>query len=90
MLDFPNRLKEKRKSKGYTQEQISKLLDISQSAYAKWENGRTEPTLESIIKLTKILDTTADELLGIDISVASHWIHGIISTITKLLDLPKD
>ena len=64
MLDFPNRLKEKRKSKGYTQEQISKLLDIGQSAYAKWENGRTEPTLENIVKLSKILDTTTDELLG--------------------------
>lgn len=64
MLDFPNRLKEKRKSKGYTQEQISKLLNIGQSAYAKWENGRTEPTLENIVKLSKILDTTTDFLLG--------------------------
>mgnify|MGYP001687560337 CR=1 FL=1 len=68
MLDFPNRLKEKRKSKGYTQEQISKLLDIGQSAYAKWENGRTEPTLENIVKLSKILDTTTDELLGRNIN----------------------
>lgn len=64
MLDFPNRLRETRKSKGYTQEQISKLLDIGQSAYAKWENGRTEPTLENIVKLSKILDTTTDFLLG--------------------------
>ena len=64
MLDFPNRLKEKRKNKGYTQEQMSKLLDIGQSAYAKWENGRTEPTLENIVKLSKILDTSTDELLG--------------------------
>lgn len=68
MLDFPNRLKEKRKNKGYTQEQISKLLDIGQSAYAKWENGRTEPTLENIVKLSKILDTTTDELLGRNIN----------------------
>ena len=68
MLDFPNRLKEKRKSKGYTQEQISKLLNIGQSAYAKWENGRTEPTLENIVKLSKILDTTTDELLGRNIN----------------------
>ncbi|MGT2867096.1 helix-turn-helix domain-containing protein [Streptococcus fryi] len=64
MLDFPNRLKEKRKNRGYTQEKIAQMLDIGQSAYAKWENGRTEPTLENIVKLSSILDTTTDELLG--------------------------
>lgn len=62
---FAERLKEKRKNKGYTQEKMSQMLDIGQSAYAKWENGRTEPTLENIVKLSKILDTTTDDLLGI-------------------------
>lgn len=64
MENFPSRLKEKRKNKGYTQEKMSQMLNIGQSAYAKWENGRTEPTLENIVKLSKILDTTTDDLLG--------------------------
>lgn len=65
-------LKELRKEKKLTQTELASKLDIGQSAYAKWENGRTEPTLDNIIKLTKILDTTADELLGIDKSLSSN------------------
>ncbi len=65
-------LKELRKEKKLTQTELASKLDIGQSAYAKWENGRTEPTLENIVKLSKILDTTADELLGIDKSLSSN------------------
>ena len=90
MENFPSKLKEKRKNKGYTQEKMSQMLDIGQSAYAKWENGRTEPTLENVVKLAKILDTTTDELLGINKSVASNWINDIKTTITQILDIPKD
>ncbi|MED5884659.1 helix-turn-helix transcriptional regulator [Streptococcus anginosus] len=65
-------LKELRKEKKLTQTELASKLDIGQSAYAKWENGRTEPTLENIVKLSKILDTTTDELLGIDKSLSSN------------------
>ena len=43
MKDFPSKLREIRKQKGFTQESISQLLGIGQSSYAKWENGKTEP-----------------------------------------------
>ena len=58
------KLKELRKKKGYTQEKMSNLLEIGQSAYAKWENGRTQPNIEQLVKIAQILETTTDELLG--------------------------
>ena len=61
---FSEKLKEKRKSKGYTQEQMSKLLDIGQSAYAKWENGRTEPNFEMLLKLADLFDVSLDWFFG--------------------------
>ena len=64
-MDFPQKLKELRKKKGYTQEKMSNLLEIGQSAYAKWENGRTQPNIEQLVKIAQILETTTDELLGI-------------------------
>ncbi|HFZ7051808.1 TPA: helix-turn-helix domain-containing protein [Streptococcus agalactiae] len=64
LTNFPQKLREERKKRGYTQDEMSKLLAIGQSAYAKWENGRTEPTLDNIIKLANILDVTVDYLLG--------------------------
>lgn len=63
-MDFPQKLKELRKKKGYTQEKMSNLLEIGQSAYAKWENGRTQPNIEQLVKIAQILETTTDELLG--------------------------
>ncbi|WP_155961854.1 helix-turn-helix domain-containing protein, partial [Streptococcus dysgalactiae] len=66
MKAFPSKLREIRKQKGFTQESISQLLGIGQSSYAKWENGKTEPTLENIGKLSKILDVSVDFLLSND------------------------
>lgn len=63
---FSEKLKEKRKSKGYIQEQMSKLLDIGQSAYAKWENGRTEPNFEMLLKLADLFDVSLDWFFGRD------------------------
>lgn len=87
---FTDRLKTLRKEKKLTQKELAEQIGIKQNSYSDWETGKNEPSLENIIKLTKILDTTADELLGIDKSVSSNWIHGIKTTITKILDIPKN
>ena len=87
---FTDKLKTLRKEKKLTQKELAEQIGIKQNSYSDWETGKNEPNLENIIKLTKILDTTADELLGIDKSVSSNWIHGIKTTITKILDIPKD
>lgn len=87
---FTDRLKTLRKEKKLTQKELAEQIGIKQNSYSDWETGKNEPSLENIIKLTKILDTTADELLGIDKSVSSNWMHGIKTTITKILDIPKD
>lgn len=64
MSIFPQRLKELRKEKGYTQEQMANILEIGQSAYAKWENGKTEPSFESLVKLVDFFEVSLDWLFG--------------------------
>ena len=64
MTIFTERLKEKRKEKGYTQEQMSNILEIGQSAYAKWEIDRTEPSFENLIKLADLLEVSINWLFG--------------------------
>lgn len=61
-----NRLKELRLSKGFTQSDIVKILGCSHNKYASWEQGRTEPDIDSIKELCKIFDTTSDFLLGLE------------------------
>ena len=59
------RIKELRIEKGLSQMQLARLLNMSQSAVAKWELGKTEPTASAIILLAKFFNESADFLLGL-------------------------
>ncbi len=62
---FCENLKALRKDSGKTQKQIADKLNVVESCYANWEQGRTEPNIESIKKLCAIFKVSADELLGL-------------------------
>ena len=53
-----------RKAKGLTQEQLAKLLCVTQGAVAQWENGMTHPSFLMLPKVSAALGVTVDELLG--------------------------
>ena len=65
-MEFKDRLKELRQANGLSQMQLAKELNLSQSAVAKWELGKTEPTASAIIKVAKYFNETADFMLGMD------------------------
>lgn len=64
-MKFKERLKELRTAKGLSQMQLAKKLGLSQSAVAKWELGKTEPTASAIILLASFFEETTDYLLGV-------------------------
>lgn len=53
-----------RREKGYTQENLAAMLQVSAQAISKWENGQSYPDIELFPKLTDILETNIDSLLG--------------------------
>ena len=57
-------IEEARKAKGMTQEQLAKLLGITQGAVAQWENGLTHPSFQMLQKVASALGVTVDELIG--------------------------
>ncbi len=63
---FGARLRELRMERNLSQMQLAKQLNISQSAIAKWELGKTEPTATAIILLSKFFDVTTDYILGVE------------------------
>lgn len=65
MNKFQDRIKELRTQNNMSQMELSKATGISQSAIAKWELGKTEPTASAIIILAKYFDETTDYLLGL-------------------------
>lgn len=64
-MKFCERLKELRSEKNISQMQLSLATGISQSAIARWELGKSEPTASALIILSKYFNESADYLLGL-------------------------
>lgn len=47
-----------------SQEELGKKLFVTKQAVSKWENGKTLPDIETIRKLTEILNIPHEEILG--------------------------
>jgi transcriptional regulator with XRE-family HTH domain len=64
MDSLPNRIAQKRKLKGFTQEQLAeKLGKSSKQVISNWEKGRAEPSLADLRLLADVLGTTTSYLL---------------------------
>lgn len=63
-MEFGKRLRELRKLKGLSQEQVGKELGFSARAYSHYENGERDPSITTLIKLCDFFDVTADYLIG--------------------------
>ena len=61
---FSTKLKELRKEKGYTQSELSKLINSSISKIAMWETGKRDPVKEDLLVLSELFDVSIDYLLG--------------------------
>ena len=58
------KVREYRKLNGYRQEDLAKLLSMTQSAYSRKENGKRGFTIKEITMLKNIFKVTYDDLLN--------------------------
>jgi transcriptional regulator with XRE-family HTH domain len=73
-------LKEARLRAGLTQEQLGRRVGRSQSAIARWESGRVQPSLETLRDLVRACR------LELTFRIASYD-DSYVSEIERLLDL---
>ena len=64
-MNFAERLKELRKERNMSQMDLALATKLSQSAIAKWELNKTEPTASALIALSAFFGETTDFLLGL-------------------------
>ncbi len=64
MKIFQDRLIEQRKLNKKTQRQVAEFLQIAQTSYIRYENGSSEPSLETLRKIADFFDVSVDYLLG--------------------------
>lgn len=60
---FKDVIKDLRESQEMSQYELAKALQVSQSAVAKWELGKTEPTASALISISKYFNVSVDYLL---------------------------
>ncbi|WP_445613148.1 helix-turn-helix domain-containing protein [Geobacillus sp. YF-1] len=64
MTTLGETLKQLRKQRHWTQEQLAEQLNVSRSQISKWENGSLLPDVQSLEKLCRLFGVSADFLLG--------------------------
>lgn len=63
-MEFNEKLKELRSSRGLTQEELAEALFVSRTAVSKWESGRGYPSIDSLKEISTFFSVTIDELLS--------------------------
>lgn len=56
-------IKELRKKKGFTQEQLAETLGVSSRSISRWENGINMPDFDIVIQLANLFEISIEEFL---------------------------
>lgn len=60
---FSAKIRKLRKDAGYTQDKVSRMLNIQRQTYSNYENAMRVPPIETIVALSGIYHVTLDSLL---------------------------
>ena len=62
-MKFCEKLQKLRKEKGYSQEQLADLLDVSRQSVSKWEKGGYLPDIDRLVTMSELFDISLDKLI---------------------------
>lgn len=63
-MTIGEKIRQRRREKGLTQDALANALEISRQAVAKWESGQSAPATENLLKLATLLEVPLEELAG--------------------------
>ena len=66
--NFSDNLNEARLAANLTQREVAEKIGVAKSTYSQYESGNREPMIATIKKLAKLLNVSADELLGLPVN----------------------
>jgi len=65
VMKMYQRIKDLREDHDLSQTEVAKKLNVSQSTYSRYENGRLDIPSEILIVLSKLYNVSVDYLLGL-------------------------
>ena len=57
-------IKRFRKEANLSQEALAEKLGVTRQSISLWENNQSQPSIETLLSLSKVLNKTTDELLS--------------------------
>lgn len=86
MTKLHENIRKIRELKGYSQENLAHRLEMSQSAYAKYEKENSNITLRRLEQIAKELEVSLTELLSLDKSTVYNFSNNQISTVSNIIE----
>lgn len=66
---FQENLKELRKKKGYSQQELAIRLNVVRQNISKWEKGLSVLDADALIKMAEVFEVSVNKLLGANLEV---------------------
>ncbi len=78
-------IREYRKGKNMTQEEMANRLEVTAPAVNKWENGNSQPDIMLLAPIARLLNITLDTLLSFEEELTAEEINSIVYEIDARL-----
>ena len=63
MSEVANSIKKLRQKKQLSQEQLAEQLHVTRQAVSNWENGKTQPDVDTLTQLASIFDVSVERII---------------------------
>ena len=80
------RIHELRLAFGWSQVELAKRLNVSKQTVSNWENENIQPSIEMLVRLSKIFNVGTDYLLGLE-EIPRLSIEGLPTSVIAHLSL---
>ena len=82
------KLKQFRKARNLTQEQVADIFNVSPQTVSRWETGTNLPDIDMLPAIADFFEATVDDLLGVDIAKKEARIIEILRGCIQSLLVP--
>ena len=82
-MKFGDNLRQVRKSKKMSQEQLAEKVNVTRQSVSKWENGESYPEMNNILELCKIFNCKLNDLVHTDMTDITSLDEEIVMNVVK-------
>ena len=86
------KLRHQREACALSQQQVADALNIDRTTYTKYETGKSEPNLETIVKIAAVYNISPIELLptGVSQQKSVSRLRDVVQSNSPIFQLAKD